>query len=464
MNNYDVVNIDLFLKDRGLKKASAEETNAMKDKLVKSQSAKIWCGMLKEGNDGQLYVLIYCVKKLKSWKRPKARLAMVTSTAFKGTLWNYNTAFTAIAGYSYDFSDESRTHAKKFQYLEEWEKHPFFFSLSDNRDELAIERVQPKSRYIPSLMHNLLANFPNCIAKGLRLVMDYPHEIEMLVKANLQHFITNKNVLRKKYSEISGIVKYSKESGLKYSDVPTIQWNINRGIKPCNAKSREEIALIGSVRKKLGLDEKGAEEVIDYLKKQNKLRGYSDYNLRIMVEEYHSYLDYRKQLGMDNTDHSARFPSDFEEAYMRVRDQLREIEEKGRLEELARQIKNANLTKVFFSHGDYSVIHPETIEQFIALGNVMSNCVGRCGYYDKQCEGKCFILAIKKDDEFYACLELVPTGEEGKDARIKQLYRKHNSECDEKTREFVNREIIPMFNEGKLAFMKKSVESANIHA
>lgn len=464
MKNYEVIDIDVFLADRGLKKASAEEMKAMKHSLIKSQSAKAWIGITRSGNDGQLYVLIYCVKKLKKWKTPKARLAMVSSTAFRGTLWNYNMNFIAICGYSYDFTDTSRTHAKKFQYIEDWSKNPFFFSLSDVSDEVEIERVQPKAKYIPSLSHNLKSNFPNCIGKGLKLVMEYPHEIEMLVKANLQRFITNKNVLKKKYSEISSIVRYSEESGIDYSDVPTIKWNINRGIKPFNAKSREEIAIIGYAMKQIRLDWEQADELVSYLWKQSRAKGYHAFG-KISVEEYRDYLHDREFLGLDNADHSARFPSDFYEAYGRISNQVRELKDKQELATLAEQVKKADLTKTLFSYGAYSVIHPESNEQFVALGNVMSNCVGQCGYYGKQCEGKCFILAIKKDNDFYACLELVPTDGDKRKAKINQLYLRHNRECDEKTREFVNREIIPMFNEGKLAFMgKKSVESASIHA
>lgn len=464
MKNLDVINIDGFLKDRGLKKASAKEIAAMKHALVKSESKRTWYGMAKAGNDGQLYVMIYCVKKNKAWKRAKAKLAMVTSTAFKGTLWNYNTSFVAINGYSFDFSDDNRNHDKKFQYIEGWSKNPFFLPLSDVSDEVEIERVQPKAKYIPSLMSNLNRYFYNCIAKGMKLVMEYPHEIEMLVKMNLQQFITNKNVLRKKYSEISKLVRYAEESGIEYSDVPTIQWNMNRGIKPCNAKSREEIAIIGCAKKMLEIGEQDATEVVDYLKKQNSRRSYPVSSLRITLQEYHSYLDDREFLGMDSTEHSARFPSNFEEAYNTITQQAREAVEKKELDSLADQIRKADLTKIVFSYGEYSVIHPVTNEQFIALGNVMSNCVGRCGYYKKQNKGDCYILAIKKNNEFYACLELVPTNKGEKSAKINQLYLRHNNECDEKTREFVNKEIIPMFKTGQFAFMNKKVDSAMVRA
>lgn len=159
------------------------------------------------------------------------------------------------------------------------------------------------------------------------------------------------------------------------------------------------------------------------------------------VREYVGYIDLRKELKLDIKSHSARFPSDLEEAYRRINESL----EKFRSKEERRVLRTM---KTFIEHldsmtsitdGTYSVVHPRTRSQFVKLGNTLNNCVGSMGYYDSQAHGKCAIFGIKKDGKLYACLELIRF--KGK-TTISQLYLKDNQTCDKATRSFVQKNLV----------------------
>lgn len=449
-------NYENFLKSRGIKKASREEMKTILKTLTDYQFNYINYGLLRKGNDNQLYVLIYTAKKNKSWKEPKVRLSMIRSTAWKGTMWNWNLVFTQIMGYHYDFKNEEASTEKTVVYTDKWQKNMYFI-VDMVKWQNMLEAEEATLKYVPNLIDNLRRYFSNDIIKGIKTFLEYPHQCEMLIKSGYPDYLTNTKMLKKPLKEITKYIKYAEESGIKYSDVLTISWNMKNHKSPKNALPRSNMKLLAHVMNELTLDEKEAQEVIDYVTKQHHKRyGAMSHLIRqYVIDEYCQYLSTRKALGMDNHEHSARFPSDFEEAFNELRLIKARLEDEKKAKEIESAKESLEQIQVVaqVKSKTYSVYHPVEETQFIALGNVMSNCVGRCGYYSKQQSGNCSIYAIKKDGEYYACLEVVPNENGG--AKIKQLYLPHNIECDEKTRLFIVTNLLPLFSSGELKFENK---------
>lgn len=187
-------------------------------------------------------------------------------------------------------------------------------------------------------------------------------------------------------------------------------------------------------------------EIYRYLRKQSPCESIvQDY----LIAEYVRYLRYRNELGLSNESHSARFPSDIQKAYENISNLVEEKKKRERAEKIE-ALKNMNreylesLSNLTVKDEHYSVVNPVTDEDFKELGDIFENCVGTMGYYEKQLKGRCAIFAIRKDGEYYACLE-VGRRKNGK-PMIEQLYTKRNQPCDKITRRFVNREIVPKIN------------------
>jgi hypothetical protein len=437
----------------GLQLATPEEIKTMEDNH-KTSKVRFHSILRKVNQD--FYVLIY------GFKKSTIHLGMVLSTAFDGVIWCWNLWYKAIAGYV--FEDEDKEGYDRFSFHPEWKGNPW--AMPVNFDEVL--KQEESLKYVPCMESFLMGSFQNHIAKGIKILLKYPHQVEMLQKIGYPEFATNPSNLKKSPKEILNYIKYAKltDGLIKPTDIQTISWNLKRNKKPTEAWSRSEIKSLSKLSKETNLNEKEALEVYKYLVVQSKKRGYysddrrgvSDYH----IYEYKEYLKLRAGKGWSNEDHSARFPSDFEHAYS-------ELEKERQAEVMARQEKEAqerrkkaeesfarfhktipNLAKKvseinnLLNGSEYSVTQPYENEQFEALSDIFHNCVGHCGYFAKQNNGKCLIYAIKKDGEYYACLEVTDSEDKEHSPKIKQLYLEHNHECDKETRAMVNKTILPI--------------------
>lgn len=440
----------------GLQLATPEEIKIMEDN---HKDSHIRFHSILRKVDQEYYVLIY------GFKKNTIHLGMILSTVFKGAIWCWNLWYKSMAGYCFDDDKhEGRDGYEVFSFHSDWTGNPW--AMPVNFDEVL--KQEESLKYVPSLGDFLVNNFPNRIAKGIKTLISYPHQIEMLQKIGYPEFATNTTILKKSPKEIMKYINYAKltDKLIAPTDIHTISWNIKRNKKPSEAWTRDEIKSLNKLSKELNMSEKEALEVYKYLIVQSKKKGYYSDN-RHGVPEYHiweykRYLGLREDKGWSNKDHSARFPSDFEHSYL-------ELENERSAEELARKRKEdeerrrkaeealakfhatipsladkvSKINKALNGSG-YSVMQPYENDQFLALSDIFHNCVGHCGYFAKQNNGECLIYAIKKGDEYYACLEVADSEGEEHMPKIRQLYLEHNRECDKETRAMVSKTILPI--------------------
>lgn len=421
--------------------ATEKEIQSLADYCQKNEIKSGWFGFLEKSNDTYI-VLVYAYKKLKAWKKPRIHLAMCLRPDEDKVYWSYNVTMRYCYGYSYDFNAKGNHLTDSDQFsgfneVEKWKTNPFISPANDW--DAVLREGTPSLRYVNDLTSLLLTYFPHNLMAGINTLLSFPRQVEVLQKLNLAGLISNRSILKTDPRQLKTWIAYSKatDGRIPYTDIPTIRWNIAQGITPKNAFASKDKFTILSIRKRLGDGTTIADaiEVFHYLR--SKFGHVYDYN----VNEYSGYIDLRKELKLDIKSHSARFPSDLEEAYRRLNESL----EKFRSKEERRVLRTM---KTFIEHldsmtsitdGTYSVVHPRTRSQFVKLGNTLNNCVGSMGYYDSQAHGKCAIFGIKKDGKLYACLELIRF--KGK-TTISQLYLKDNQTCDKATRSFVQKNLV----------------------
>jgi len=136
---------------------------------------------------------------------------------------------------------------------------------------------------------------------------------------------------------------------------------------------------------------KGETKLLNYLVKNDvKLRDYED------------HIDNCRKLKYDLTDDIIAFPQHFWAAHDRAVLALQAIEE----ERLAK--KNAELRKKFeklyekrrkleFEYGDYVIVQPQSAEDIVREGKVLSHCVG--GYAARHGAGELTIMFLRRKDE-----------------------------------------------------------------
>lgn len=426
----------------GLRLATPEEIKAMEDNH-KASNARFHSILRKA--DKNYFVLIY------GFKKSTIHLGMVLSTAFDGVIWCWNLWYKAMAGYV--FEDEDKEGYDHFSFHPEWKGNPW--AMPVNFDEVL--KQEETLKYVPNIGGFLIGSFQNRIVKGIKTLLKYPHQVEMLQKIGYPEFATNPSNLKKSPKEILKYIDYAKhtEGLIAPTDIQTISWNIKRNKKPSEAWTRSEVRSFNKLVSELNLSEKEGLEVYKYLIVQSKKRGYNQGRTGVRdyhIAEYKNYLEQRTKLGWSNEDHSARFPSDFEHAYEETQKAVEENKAKVAEEELKKYkavVENELTKKVDeinkkLLNSEYSVMQPYQKEEFSLLSDVFDNCVGRCGYFKKQIEGNCLIYAIKKDGNYYACLEVVGSDGLKHSPKIKQLYLAHNRECDKETRVMVNKTILPI--------------------
>lgn len=400
-----------------------------------------WFGLLKK--DGNHYsVLVYAYKKNKNWEQARLRLAMLIRSDETGAYWSANVNMRYGYGYTYLFGEiEDVTDSDDFcgfNKLDNWNTNPRLEPANDW--DAVLKEGNPELSYIKNIDSILLTYFSNKIAVGLRNILSYPGEIEMLQKLNLLEFVTNSKALEMDPKDLRKCISYARKSSkIDITDIPTVQWNLKNGFAPKNAFTFDQRMAIGKIRKRLG-DKATVPEAIEVYKYLRHDGYVFDYD----ISEYFEYIGLRKELRLDIQDHSARFPSDLGRAYSALLE-----EKKQRQDEMEKEL--IRKSKPFISFLDslcasvkgpkYSLYHPSTEKQFRYLGRILHNCVGSMGYHRRQMLGKCAIFGIKKDGKLYACLELCPNKEN--ETEIEQLYLAHNKVCDEATRKFVKKEIIP---------------------
>lgn len=140
-----------------------------------------------------------------------------------------------------------------------------------------------------------------------------------------------------------------------------------------------------------------SEQLLKYLIRQRKR-----YGEHICISYYDDYLSICRELGYDLTDSVVLFPRDITVAHDRVvsakaairaeRERQKNIERTKRMQKLQKKRKTLE-----FSFGDFMAILPNSCEEIVHEGAVLSHCVG--GYAERHAEGKLTIMFLRRAHE-----------------------------------------------------------------
>lgn len=188
----------------------------------------------------------------------------------------------------------------------------------------------------------------------------------------------------------------------------------------------------------------GVSKTISYLEKQQKL--HPKVSLNRMADEFRDYLHMSRDLKVDMSHKSVRFPADIIEAHKTVTERYNaaklEIEKEKRKEEDAKfsriaQQLYAEYRISEYGDGKFCVVFPKLRTDLIAEGQSLNHCVGIPKYAQQHLEGKNMIFFIRKASEpekpfFTMELDML-------EHRIKQLYGFGDCSAPKAVREFANK-------------------------
>lgn len=188
----------------------------------------------------------------------------------------------------------------------------------------------------------------------------------------------------------------------------------------------------------------GISKTVSYLEKQQKL--YPKVKLSKIAVEFRDYLSMSRDLKVDMSHKSVRFPSDIIEAHKTITEQYNaakvEIEREKRKEEDAKfSCISKQLYEQYhiseYSSGKFCVVFPKLRTDLIAEGQSLNHCVGGDRYAKGHLEGRNMIFFIRKAAEpgkpfFTMELDML-------EHRILQLYGFGDCNAPKEVREFVGK-------------------------
>lgn len=140
-----------------------------------------------------------------------------------------------------------------------------------------------------------------------------------------------------------------------------------------------------------------SEQLLKYFIRQRK-----KYGEHICISYYDDYLHICREIGYDLADSVVLFPRDITAAHDRVvsaraailaeKERQKNIERTKRMQKLQKKRKTLE-----FCFGDFMAILPNSCEEIVREGAVLSHCVG--GYAERHAEGKLTIMFLRRADE-----------------------------------------------------------------
>lgn len=139
------------------------------------------------------------------------------------------------------------------------------------------------------------------------------------------------------------------------------------------------------------------EQLLKYLIRQRQ-----KYGEHVCVSYYSDYLGICRKIGYDLTDSVVLFPRDITAAHDRVvsaraailaeRERQKNIERTKRMQQLQKERKSLE-----FESGDYIAILPDSCEEIVREGAVLSHCAA--SYAERHADGKLTIIFLRKKDD-----------------------------------------------------------------
>lgn len=167
----------------------------------------------------------------------------------------------------------------------------------------------------------------------------------------------------------------------------------------------------GSLDRACELTHITTEQLLKYLIRQR-----NKYGEHICVSYYKDYLDICREIGYDLTDSVVLFPRNITAAHDRAvsaraailaeKERQKNIERTKRMQKLQNERKSLE-----FEFGDYIAILPNSCEEIVREGAVLSHCVG--GYAERHADGKLTIVFLRKKNNVekpYYTIEISANG------------------------------------------------------
>lgn len=132
------------------------------------------------------------------------------------------------------------------------------------------------------------------------------------------------------------------------------------------------------------------------------IRQRNKYGEHICIGYYDDYLSICRELGYDFTDSAVLFPRDITAAHDRVvsaRAAILAESKRQKNDEWTRKMQKLQKKRktLEFSFGDFIAMLPNSCEEIVREGAVLSHCVG--GYAERHAEGKLTIMFLRKKDD-----------------------------------------------------------------
>lgn len=147
---------------------------------------------------------------------------------------------------------------------------------------------------------------------------------------------------------------------------------------------------------------------VKYMAAQQAVKRNRKYSLNQLMVEYRDYISMSKDLGVDLSHKSVRYPADIAEAHKVVTDRYNqcrtEIEQKRnaeidqRFQARVRELY-AQLGMTEFESDGHCIVFPQQRSDFIVEGQSLNHCVGQSMYYKNHMDGTKMIFFLRKAQE-----------------------------------------------------------------
>lgn len=300
------------------------------------------------------------------------------------------------------------------------------------RPNLYAQRVQSNkeiqdiySKFIPFFHISEDADIENCV-EFARQYLKNP-KVELLSKAGFDYLYHDKMLMKCNNSKMKQIARWLMQNKA-YAVKHRVGYQfINMALK--NGENAEQCAMRCQTMNDIKYMSSHNytytyEQMVElkkYLAKQNQ-----------DITIYRDYLNICEKLHRDMTDTSILFPRKLLEQHDCLQEKLSIELNKDLNIGLARKYKK--FVKYASKLGNFKIVVPSNVADFVKWGNTLHNCVGSLGYDKKMAKGDCIIVGVFLKNKIVECCEL------NKKYEVVQLRGDHNgvSKHHKKATELVN--------------------------
>ena len=137
---------------------------------------------------------------------------------------------------------------------------------------------------------------------------------------------------------------------------------------------------------------------VNYFTKQRRI--YPRQNFDQLLRWYNDYIDMSKQMEIDLSHKSVRFPKDIKVAHDRLLKEYKVIENEILDEQLRKATERLYAGLTEYKNDGYAIVFPRTKTEFIVEGQSLNHCVGTNeSYFNNHLKGTKMIFFIRKEEE-----------------------------------------------------------------